>query len=97
MRDQGRVRGANFAGVRKFENERLKTNMLAAAILSNIFGSAGGCSLSARIPSWQKIWVVETILVFASRDRTSNLFVRLCVRNILVEEQIRDMMTRFGP
>ena len=41
-------------------------------------------------------WLVETILVIVSRNRTSNTFVTGRGREILVEEKIRDMVTRFG-
>ena len=40
-------------------------------------------------------WLVETI-ISSIDNHTSNLFVRVCFRQILVEQKIRDMMTRFG-
>ena len=42
-------------------------------------------------------WLVETIALFVSSNRTSNLFVTGRFRKILVEKKIRDMVTRFGP
>ena len=41
-------------------------------------------------------WLVETILVIVSRNRTSNIFVEGVGHEILVEEKIRDMVARFG-
>ena len=41
--------------------------------------------------------LVETILFFVSRNRTRNTFVTGRGREILVEHEIRDMVTRFGP
>ena len=41
-------------------------------------------------------WLVETITLFVSSNRTSNPFVTGVGRRNLVEKKIRDMVTRFG-
>ena len=41
-------------------------------------------------------WLVETITLFVSSNRTSNTFVTGVGRRILVEKKIRDLVTRFG-
>ena len=48
-------------------------------------------------PIFDHKWLVETILFFVLRNRTSNTFVTGRGREILVEHEIRDMVTRFGP
>ena len=47
-------------------------------------------------PLGSTMWLVETILLAVSRNRTSNLFVTGRGREILVEETIRDTESRFG-
>ena len=62
MVSSGRVRDAKIACFRKVENEEFRRVALAEGTCLKLFGPAGGCSLSARIPLLQAIWLVETIL-----------------------------------
>ena len=94
---QGRVHGETIACFRKFENEEFAEGRLAEGTCLKIFGPAGGCSLSARIPPYGRGYGLWRRFFFRIGNRTSNLFVTGRFRKILVEKKIRDMVTRFGP
>ena len=65
--------------------------------LSYIFPALPGAARFALASSCGRMWLVGDDPLFVSEDRTSNLFVTGRGREILVEHEIRDMVTRVGP
>ena len=79
------------------QSEGVEASILMNFVRWREFHCLAALHVSILLGSKSGTWLVETITLFVSSNRTSNLFVTGVGRRILVEKKIRDMVTRFGP